>query len=111
MKNQMDLFTGKDLRDQGIKKAEDNANDKNENWSAKAYGFLLVYCGIFKQFLAEEVRNASIEAGIPEPPSKRAWGAIVLRAKKNGKIRSIGFRSVKNPKAHCTPATLWEVVK
>ena len=110
MENQTNLFTGQELRDRGIKQSEDNANDKHENWSQQAYDFLLIYIKFHHQFLAEDVRTDSNFLGVPEPPSKRAWGGIIVRAKKAGLIKSIGFRSVKNPKAHCTPATLWEVI-
>lgn len=109
MISQLDLFLGKKLRDEGIKKSYDNAENKNNEWGKFAYLFLLEYIKTNKEFMAEDVRVAS-EGIVSEPPSKRAWGAIFVLAKKNKIIKSIGFCSVKNPKAHRTPATLWAVI-
>lgn len=107
MDKQLDLFESKKRRDIGIDKALKNANTKTEKWSKYAYDFLLGYIKTKKTFLAEDVRVAS-SGVVPEPPSKRAWGSIFVMAKKNNLIKSIGYRSVKNPKAHRTPATLWK---
>ena len=108
MNNQIDLFEGSKLRDQGISQALENANEKCEKWSEIAYQFLLNYTKYNRQFLAEDVRQAS-EGIVPEPPSKRAWGGVFLAARNSKLIMAIGFGMVKNPKAHRTPATLWEV--
>jgi len=53
----------------GIKRAEQNANDKHKNWSGLAYLFLLAYINDgHNEFMAEQVRNAS-RGIVPEPPS------------------------------------------
>jgi hypothetical protein len=103
------LFSGWHLRDAGISQAESHANEVFLSWSDKAYSFLIEWIRGRENFMTEEVREASTGT-IPEPPSGRAWGAVVLRAVRSGKIARGGFRSVKNPKAHCTPATLWVVL-
>lgn len=108
MEEQLNLFEGNRLRDIGINQYLENAEDKIEKWGEHAYHFLLGYVKTNETFMAEDVRVAS-EGIVPEPPSKRAWGAIFVMAKKNELIRSIGFGNVKNPKAHRTPATLWAV--
>ena len=108
MEEQLNLFKGNELRDLGINQSFENAEYKCEKWGALAYSFLLHYIKENDTFMAEDVRVAS-EGVVPEPPSKRAWGAIFVMAKKNKIIKSIGFSHVKNPKAHRTPATLWEV--
>ena len=104
----LDLFSGQELRDVGIAKAIDNAERHHENWTYYAYQFLLNYTKSHKEFMAEDVRVAS-EGIVDMPPSKRAWGGVFVRAVKSGLIRRKGFQNVKNSKAHCTPATLWEV--
>ena len=108
-KEELNLLQGNKLRDLGIKQSLENAENNNESWGERAYSFLLQYAKSNNTFLAEDVRVAA-EGVIPEPPSKRAWGAIFVRGRKNNLITPIGFSSVKNPKAHRTPATLWEVV-
>lgn len=106
---QLDIFQGKELRDIGIAKSENNANSKNENWSFRAYWFLLQYIRNHNEFMAEEVRTAS-RGKVPQPPSNRAWGSVFVKAVKSGKIKRKGYKTVSNPKAHRTPATLWEVI-
>jgi len=103
------METGKELRDEGIKKSLEHADEKIENWSKSAYDFLKEFAKSNKQFLVEDVRLAS--AGVvDEPPSKRAWGGVIVMARKNGVVKKIGYKEVSNPLAHRTPATLWETV-
>lgn len=100
--------TGKELRDIGIQKAINNADEKTPSWSAKAYSMLEQY--LMEQnckFMVEDFRTWATENGLEEPPSNRAFGAIIVRAKKNKLIKHAGFRSVKNPNAHATPASVW----
>ena len=102
------INNGSQLRDKGIKQAINNADDTHEKWSEKAYKFLTDYIRSHHEFMTEDVRVAS-EKKIPIPPSNRAWGGIILRASKAGLITRVGFSSVKNVKAHRTPATVWRV--
>lgn len=107
---QLDIFkppTGKELRDDGIRRALQRADDTHGEWKERAYDFLLEYLkGLEGEFMAEEVRVASLET-IPAPPSNRAWGGIILKAARAGLIRQVGFRSVKNPRAHCAIVGVW----
>lgn len=107
MKNDL-KFSGEQLRDSGMQLAIESAEKKNENWAELAYNFLLNYSKRHKEFMIEDVRNAS-KGFVPFPPSNRAWGGIVRKMAKNGLIYRKGYKTVKNPKAHCTPATLWAV--
>ena len=102
------INNGAELRDKGIKKALDNANNTHDKWSDKAYDFLLKYIKYQNQFMTEDVRIAS-EKAIPKPPSNRAWGSVILKAAKSGLINRVGFANVKNAKAHKTPASVWRV--
>lgn len=103
-------LNGTAARDNGINTAEDNANRSVRGWSDLAYAFLLGYAQKHKEFMIEDIRAASIGT-VPTPPSNRAWGAIAVRASKDGFISRKGFKSVSNVKAHRTPATLWVVNK
>ena len=100
---------GEIARNNGMQQSIDSANSVIKNWSDIAYVFLLDYADSHDVFMIEDLRIASVGL-VPEPPSNRAWGGIAIRAAKNGIIRRRGFQSVKNVKAHATPATLWEVV-
>lgn len=102
--------SGEQLRDQGINRAIEHAEQKTPIWADQAYKFLIEYAKENIEFLAEDVRAA---AGpfVPVPPSKRSWGGIFVRAAAAGYIKSIGYKAVNNPKAHKTPATLWQTVR
>jgi len=109
MHKQLNLFSGQHLRDVGMQRAMQHANNKIDSWTCKAYKFLLSYIQTNKVFMCEDVREAS--KGIVEsPPNNRAWGGIFAKAAKLHIIKRKGFKNVANAKAHCTPATLWEVV-
>jgi hypothetical protein len=97
-------------RDGGIQRAVDHANYTNDGWSDAAYSFFLSYITRHQSFMTEEVRAASYGI-VPEPPSLRAWGAVIVRAAREGLIRRIGYQQVKNANAHMTPAALWGVIK
>lgn len=98
-------------RDQGIAKAEYSALCKNEDWYRKAFDILNLYIALHSDpFLAEDVRNFAEGQKLEIPPSKRAWGSVFLKASKNGVIRKVGYARTSNPKAHKTPATLWEAI-
>lgn len=104
MENQLAL----DLTDQGIQRALDHANNSDINWSDKAYKLFELYLKTHpKDFLNEDFREFAAKMGLPEPPSLRAYGGIIRKAKTAGIIIRCGFRSVKNPKAHLTPASVW----
>lgn len=100
--------TGAELRDIGMKKAVDNADNSVSNWSELAYSFLLKFIKSNSTFMAEDVRIASIGI-VPEPPSLRSWGLILVKASKNNLIESHKTSKVKNPKAHSANANVWNV--
>ncbi len=110
MNQNSSLFTGEQLKEMGIKKALDSADEMHENWTDQAYGFFIKYLETHNIFTTEEVRLAS-DGIVPEPPSKRAWGGITGRLAKAKLIHRIGYTKVKNPKAHSATCTLWKNTK
>lgn len=110
-----DLFhqpplTGAELRDNGITASINNANRKINLWSETAYQHSINYIKTVSEFKTEDARAYATAKGLEEPPSKRAWGAIVLRLAKEKLIYKKGHLTVDNPKAHKCFATLWGVV-
>lgn len=104
---QYQLPTGDELALQGAQRAVDHADRVENDWSGRAYAMLVDYATGHQEFMTEDARKWASDAGLPPPPSARAWGAITLRASKEGIIHAIGYRPTKNPSAHRTPATLW----
>jgi hypothetical protein len=112
MYKQTDIFEAIQARDEGMKKAVDHADDVKPGWSQKAYELLLKFLSEqHGPFMAEDVRSFAAMVDFPLPPSGRAWGAVIVRASKNGLIKRSGYAPVKNVRAHMTPATLWTINK
>jgi hypothetical protein len=61
-------------------------------------------------FQAEDFRD-SITGLIEEPPSKRAFGHIILKAAREGLITRVGYAPVKNVTAHRAFASVWKSCK
>ena len=109
---QLSIFdqpTGAQLRDAGIKQALDHAEEVTPEWPELAYKFLCDYIRKHPgEFMTEDVRQAA--AGIvPEPPSLRAWGGVIVKAAKSGLIVRAGYGQVTNVNAHRANASVWVV--
>jgi hypothetical protein len=108
--SQIEMDFSRRLTEAHIQRAEDHANAVHGDWSDQAFEFLKIFLAHRRgEFMAEDFRAACNEV-IPEPPSLRAYGAIILRAAKSGLIRKVGMRSVKNLKAHRAFASVWRKV-
>lgn len=103
-------FTGESLRNTGIQLSLDHAEIKHEGWQEKAMNLLEKFLIGRRKFMCEDFRAFCEKNGLPIPPSKRAFGAIILKAVKQGMIKRVGFGNTKNPKAHLTPASIWEPI-
>jgi hypothetical protein len=100
-------FTGDQLADVGMRMARDHADQKILDWSGQCFELMKEYLKINDQpFMAEFFRQWA-EGKIPDPPSKRAYGAVIVRAAKERLIRRTGYAKVSNYKAHSTPAAVW----
>jgi len=99
--------TGELLRDRGIKKALDHVEEVHNDWQRIALDFLYLYARDHHRFSGEMVRMEA-KGIVPEPPSLRAWGGILMGASKRGWIKQVGYVQVDNPKAHKANAALWE---
>lgn len=88
--------------------AERAADHAGEAWKEKAYAAFQAHARGHARFTTEDVRQASPTVG--DPPDKRAWGQVAMRARKAGIVRSAGWVSAKDPKVHGNAVTLWESV-
>lgn len=103
--------TGETLRDEGMKRAEDHAERVEPGWNDRAYEMFKEWLKgwpVGYRFLMEDFRQVAHINGLPEPPSKRVYGNIAVRAKKEDLITSNETRPVKNAKAHKANASLWQ---
>jgi len=91
---------------EGIAASSNHAEDKIPGWNDAALEYVLNYPE--DQFMTEDVRKSAESQGFPIPPSKRAWGAVMVKAKKQGAIHSLGMVRKSSDESHGTPAVLWE---
>lgn len=106
-----DLFasepSARDLAKQGINAAIEHADHAEDGWSERAYSLFIDFAARHAEFMTEDVRRWATDEGLNGAPSARAWGAVALRACREGIIAKAGYRRTQNPSAHGTPATLW----
>lgn len=109
MNAQQQIDFGRVNRDRGIERAMNHAEAVERGWKDMAYEFLVnVYIKHHRgPFQVEDVR-ASCDGVVPEAPSARAWGGIILRARHAGLIKKVGTEAVRNPNANCAIATVWQ---
>lgn len=106
----LDLFAARKRRDSGMARAAAHAGDA---WAQLARHELLRYAdaqrlaetdGVPAPWLAEEFVDWFRAAGNPLPPDKRAFGAVITRAKRDGLIRECGASKAT---ANCCYKPLW----
>ena len=108
--NQTAINFGAIERDKGIKKSIDHANAVNHDWSEKAYAcFKLFLKWRAGNFMCEDFRTFS-KALLPEPPSLRAYGHVIVRAAREKLIKQVGYAKVSNARAHMANSAVWEKV-
>lgn len=106
-------FSGSELKQGGIQVAVDNAEQKHPGWQEEAFEALKQFLFWHKSpFMCETFRAfAESECNVPPPPSSRAYGAVMQRAKKEGLIEHVCLKQVSNPRAHCANASQWVKAK
>ena len=90
----------------GHKRAEDAAKHAGNDWLEAALAAFRDYALTHKRFTTEDVRSAFPH--IPNPPDKRAWGAVPRLAKKDGIISAHGWTRANSHTVHGMVVTLWE---
>lgn len=99
----LDLFAD---RMDGMQRAVEHADRVEPEWSELALDFL----GRFARqhpypFLIEQVIAESI-GDVPQPPTTKAWGAIVRRASREGWLVKAGYADATATRNAC-PKILW----
>ena len=92
-------FSGRDVGHAMARIAADHAG---QDWKDSALAALKSFAASHHQFTVEDVRSAfpSIKA-----PTDKAWGAVVLMARKEGLIAAVGNVKVAGGRM---VATLWQ---
>lgn len=59
-------------------------------------------------FMCEDVREYAYTHGFPPPPEERAWGQIIITARRRGVIEAAGFGKAKDKRVHASISTIWK---
>jgi len=105
--------TGAQLRDAGMQRAVKHADRVNKGWSehaSKLAGDLLLHLGTGALLTTEVIREYADFHGLEQPPDNRSWGAVMRKLANQGFVRKAGYSLANDPKVHCRPVTLWEVL-
>jgi hypothetical protein len=97
---------GEQLKIEGMSAAAANADKSHLNWSEQAELLVLLAAEEMQQFTTEDVR-AKFGDLIPEPPDKRAWGYVMTKLAREGKITRVGFVKAKSKTVHGMYVSLW----
>lgn len=100
-------------KEQSIQLAADNSG---EEWQNLAYSKCLLFLTYARQFNITQFQMYDIRetinkrfVALPEPPSKRAWGAVARRLVQNGKIEIIGYKPTESLNAHNAVAAVYKI--
>lgn len=107
--NQPDMWgEGQRRAEEGAQRAADHAG---QEWQVQAYRYLCMYMTNYVEdgtpFSTEDVRNRA-RLTLDDPPDERAWGHVMLRARRAGLIVRAGFKFATDPIRHNGISTLWK---
>lgn len=105
-----DPLTGRELADEGGRRAEQHADAVEPSWSDRARDCLAAYLDAHpgQSFTSEAVVAFAKARGLPKPPDARAWGPTFRSFARAGRIKRQGYVESPDPKQHGSPSTLWK---
>jgi hypothetical protein len=81
------------------------AKHAGAEWTEMALNVIKDYARTHQKFTTEQVRAANDD--LPPPPDKRAWGAVVRMAHKEGVIEPNGWVRAESRTVHGMVVTMW----
>lgn len=102
----MDLFQFAEAqRDVGMARAARHAETVHAGWNDQAYEFLVAYARQHRDFISEDVSDASKKVDFPQPPTDRAWGSVYRKAIRENVIIQVG--SGRSRRRHASICPRW----
>jgi hypothetical protein len=97
--------SGRELRDEAIERAIKHAGAP---WKSKALEILWITARRYEYFFADDYHRLAGQMKLERPPDGRAWGGVVVQARKNGWISKTGeYRESKRPHVHAHPCPVY----
>lgn len=102
---ELDFTAAVALRDEGISRAAARQESRVLGWQDRAVA-------MFDNFREPTFQTCQFARwchtfGLPAAPEGRAWGAVVVRLQKAGRIERDGFAPCVDPSQHRTPVAVW----
>jgi hypothetical protein len=89
----------------GHKMAEVAGSNAGEDWKDLAFQAFRQHAKANPTFTTEQVRIGSPD--IPPPPDPRAWGAVAIKAQREGVVKCETWVRSNNRTCHGRLVTLW----
>jgi len=97
------------LAEEAMRRAVEHANRVSQKWSERALSLVVEYATRHESFRTEHVRVSAELSGFEVPPSRRAWGSVMVVAARKNIIRRSGFAmSAQQGNSHPTPVAFWK---
>jgi len=92
-------------RDLGMARVAVSAGDE---WVSRAYRIVEHLARLHTEFTADHVHRAASVFGLPSAPDPRAWGPVMMRARKTGIIFKTGkYVHSTRPECHRRPIPVY----
>lgn len=100
----------------GMNKATQHAQSAVPTWPDRAYYALECFCTVVgdRAFCADEVRRWATARGLPEPPTRWAWGGVFNKAARRQLIEKqyVGnYHYPDSDQTHVKQTSFWTAVK
>lgn len=95
-------------RNEAMQRAVDAADGRVPKWSDVALEYVRLYAIQHRgeRFIGRDVTQAAKAYGLEAPTNDKAWGAVLMRAAREGVIVRVGY--AQDPNRHLSPVPQWE---
>lgn len=106
----VDMALAESRRDSAMRIAEAHADTVAPGWPFLAARYLARAMREMQRFQTTDFRKWAELRGLPSPPDARAYGGVIRRAAKAGKLVADGYACKADAQAHACPAVVWKVI-
>ena len=101
-----DRTPGERGRDEGMERAITHAEKCRPGWKDDAIAMIARFP--LEEFRAEQLSAFAYANGLDRPPAERAWGSVMVQARRAGLVAPLGFeKTVGTRIAHTTFVCRW----
>jgi len=99
-----DFARAKTRRERGIVSSILHADQASKDWPDRAFVYLVRYATAKRDpFTVEQFRLWAHEEGLEQPPDRRAFGGVTLRALHRGVLSRVGYQPTASSNGSAKP--------